>query len=312
MRLLQMRKRFKVGLALGGGGARGFAHIGVLRALKAYSIPIDLVVGTSMGAIIGAAFCLNPDTNALEQKILKMVSRSEIKKMENLFAQASEENHQKFIIQQLLSKIKNLYLWNLQAAKKWLIRTEPIIKILQGLFNNQDFSDTKIPFACVAVDLKNASEVVIQHGKILEAILASSSIPGIFAPLKRGNQLLTDGGVLSSVPARQARILGADFVIGVDLMRSPRKGEFLTGLDVMFQADWIKSCFLNKLNLSYCDCVINPQILNLTWSAFSRAAFCIQQGEQAILRDIDRIKHALIRKRRFYFLKRFLKKSART
>ena len=303
-----MKKRFKVGLALGSGGVKGFAHIGVLKVLNSHSIPIDLVVGTSMGAIVGACFCLNPNADVVEQKILKMANYPEIKRLESFFAQVSEENQEKFIIQKLLSKIKDLYLWNLRAAKRWLIRTEPIIKVFEGLFDNQRFSDFKIPFACVTVDLKSASEIIVQEGRILEAVLASSSIPGVFAPLKLGNQLLADGGILSLVPARQARILGADFVIGVDLTSSHSKREFLTGLDVMFQADWIKTHYLNKLNLKYCDWVIKPEIVNLSWSAFSQGASCIQQGELATLRVIDEIKRSLVRKRRFYSLKRLFRK----
>jgi NTE family protein len=302
-----MKRGFKVGLALGGGGARGFAHLGVIKALERHSIPIDLVVGTSMGAIIGAAYCLNPDASVIESRILEMIKQPEIKRLESFFAQASEENHQKFVIQKLLGKIKNIYLWNLRAAKRWIIRTEPIVRILQELFKEQRFSNAQIPFACTAVDLNTATCVTIQEGRILEAILASSSIPGIFAPVKRGEQLLADGGVLSSVPARQARILGADFLIGVDLNPKYSKRESLTGLDEMFQADWIKSCYINRLNLRYCDWVIKPEIVNLSWSAFSQGKFCIQQGESVALRDIDEIKRALIRKRRFYFLRRFLK-----
>jgi len=309
-----MRKGFRVGLALGGGGARGFAHIGAIRVLKSHSIPIDLIVGTSMGAIIGANFCLNPDVDALEKNSLAMLEHPQIKKLESLFSLTAEENHQKFIIQRLLSRIKNLYLWNLQTAKRWLVRTEPMVRLFKEVFNNWRFSDTKIPFACVAVDLNTASSVIIQEGRILEAVLASSSIPGIFAPLRRGNQLLTDGGILSSVPARQARILGADFVIGIDLTNSHSERKLLSGLDVMFQADWVKSSYLNKLNLRDCDWVITPEINNVSWVEFSQGLFCIRQGESAALRDIDKIKASLSKKKRFYFLKRhfFLKSSRKT
>jgi NTE family protein len=299
-----MKRRFKVGLAFGGGGARGFAHIGVLKVLNAHSIPIDLIVGTSMGAVVGATFCLDPNVDALEEKLLGLVERPQIKRIESFFAQASEENQEKFVIQKLLSKIRDLYLWNLRAAKRWLIRTDPIMKLFEELFNNKKFSDMQIPFACVAVDLNTACDVIIQEGRILEPILASSSIPGVFAPLKRGNQLLADGGILSVVPARQARILGADFVIGVDLTPTYVKRELLTGLDVMFQSEWIKSRYLNKLDLRYCDLVIKPEIVDLSWSAFSQGKFCIQRGELESLRNIQEIKQALMKKKRFHLLKR--------
>jgi NTE family protein len=299
---MKTSRGFKVGLALGGGGARGLAHIGVLKVLSSQALPIDLVVGTSMGAIVGAVFCLNPDTDALERRILDAVNRPEIKNMESFFYPATEENQQKFLIQKLLSKIKNIYFWNLRVAKKWLIRSGPIIKVLERLFDNQDFLDMKIPFACVSLDLNSACNVIIKEGRVLEAILASCSIPGVFAPRKCGEQLLTDGGILAALPARQARILGADFVIGVDLSLSYCRRELNTGLDVMFQADWVKSHYLNQLNLKYCDWVITPQMPDVNWSAFSRGEFCIQQGESAALRDIEKIRRSLLKKKRFYFL----------
>ncbi|MGD9015092.1 MAG: patatin-like phospholipase family protein [Candidatus Omnitrophota bacterium] len=299
-----MKAKFKVGLALGGGGARGFAHIGVLKVLNAHSIPIDLIVGTSMGAVVGATFCLGPDVNALEEKLLDLVGRPAIKRIESFFAQASEANQEKFVIQKLLSKIRDLYLWNLRAAKRWLIRTDPIMKLFEELFDDKQFSDTQIPFACVAVDLNTACDVIIREGRILESVLASSSIPGVFAPFKRGNQLLADGGILSVVPARQARVLGADFVIGVDLTPTYVRRELLTGLDVMFQSEWIKSRYLNKLDLRYCDLVIKPEIVDFSWSAFSQAKFCIQKGELETLKKIQEIKQALIKKKRFHFLKK--------
>ncbi len=302
---MNIKKRFRIALALGGGGVRGLAHIGVLKVLISHSVPVDLIVGTSMGAIIGGAYCLTPDIITLQQKILEMLARPEIKRMESFFVQASEEDQQKFIIQKLLSKIKNLYLWNLRAAKKWLIRTEPISKLLENLFDDRRFSDVRIPFACVAVDLNTGTDVIIQRGRILDAVLASSSIPGIFPPLKQGSKLLVDGGILSLVPGRQARALGADFIIGVDLTPKYLKRELFSGLDVMFQADWIKSCYLNRLNLRYCDWIIRPEgVVPLNWSAFSQGSFCIKQGESAALRDIAKIKSMLIKKRRLSFLKK--------
>jgi len=300
----KMKKGFTVALALGGGGARGFAHIGVIRAFNSHLIPIDIIVGTSMGAIVGALYCLKPDINFVENKLLELVSRPEIKKLEAFFTQVPEENQRKFIFKKLLSKIKNLYLWNLHSARKWLMRTEPIYKVLEEIFDDKKFSDFKIPFFCIAVDLNSAAGLIIKEGKILNAVVASSSVPGVFPPLKQKEQLLVDGGILSSVPARQARIQGADFVIGVDLTPSHLKREPLTGLDVIHRADWVRTQYLKELNLKYCDIVIKPETDDVSWSAFSQGPFCIQQGEIAALRYVEKIKQTLIKKKRFYFLKR--------
>ncbi|MFH1339120.1 MAG: patatin-like phospholipase family protein [Candidatus Omnitrophota bacterium] len=299
-----MKKVFKVALALGGGGVRGFAHIGAMKVLKSHSVPLDLVVGTSIGAIIGGCFCLNPDTDILEQRFLEMINRPQVRNLELFFAQVSDGSDKKFIIERLISRIRDICAWNLKKAKKWLVRTEPIVALLSDLFGEKKFSETQIPFACVAVDLIKGTEIIIREGRILDGILASSSIPGIFAPLKCDEGLLVDGGILASIPAREARILGADFVIGVDLEDIRFKKELYTGLDVMFQSDLIKTHFLNEINLKYCDWVIKPDITDISWSEFSRGPFCLRQGESAALKEVDKIKNALNKKRRFYSLKK--------
>lgn len=289
---------------MGGGGARGFAHIGVMKVLKSHSVPLDLVVGTSIGAVIGGCFCLNPDTEILEQRFLEMINRSQIRKLELFFSQVSEDSDKRFIVERLICRIRDICVWNLKKAKRWLVRTEPIVAILSDIFGEKKFSETQIPFACVAVDLIRGTEIIIREGRILDGILASSSIPGVFAPLKCDDGLLVDGGVLASIPAREARILGADFVIGVDLEDIRLKKELYTGLDVMFQSDLIKSHFLNKINLEYCDWVIKPEIAGINWSEFSRGPFCLRQGESAALQEVDKIKSDLNKKRRFYSLKK--------
>lgn len=301
-------KNFKVALALGGGGARGFAHIGVLKILAKHAVPIDLIVGTSIGSIIGGLYCLDPRADDLEGRLMGLLACPQLKSLQSFFAPAGQENDKKFLIQGLLCRIRDICLWNLKKAKKWLIRTEPIVGLLEALYGEKAFSDTRIPFACVATDLIQGCEVLIQEGRILDAVIASSSLPGIFAPLRHGSRLLVDGGILASVPARQARILGADFVIGVDLDDLHFKEEFASGLDIIFQSDLIRASAVNKMNLRYCDWVIKPDIADVNWSEFSRGGFCLKQGESAALKEVDKIKSALDKKRRFYNLKRlFLK-----
>ena len=301
-----MEKKFKVALALGGGGARGFAHIGVIRILKEHSIPIDMIVGTSMGALIGGLYCLELDENIIEQRMSAIIERPPIRELESLFAYADEEDQRNLIIQKLLSKIKDICIWNLRAAKRWIVRNEPIEEIFRDLFGDKTFADMQIPFVCTAVDLNDASEVAIESGKIADAILASSSIPGIFSPVKLDNRLLADGGILSSVPAKQAHVLGADFVIGIDISPKVSNKRLLTGLDIMYQADQIKSFHLNQINLKYCDWVIRPKTFDIGWSEFSKLFLCIQEGERQTSENIADIKAALDKKRRFYPFKKLI------
>ncbi|MBL7081334.1 MAG: patatin-like phospholipase family protein [Candidatus Omnitrophica bacterium] len=296
---------FRVGLALGGGGVKGFAHIGALKVLRAASVPVDLVVGTSMGAVVGAYFSSNPDNAQLEDRLLKLTEHPALKRIESFFGSISGKDEPKFLIKKFLDGIKNLYLWNLQITKKYLIPSESIFEAFDELFKETQFRDLKIPFTCVATDIKSGKSVTINKGRIVDAVAASCAMPGVFAPLDNNDQLLVDGGVLSLVPVKEIKDLGADFIIAINLAGEfhCRKEELNSGLDLILEADKIRGSYINKLNLASCDWAIQPDLNNVRWWQFSKARYCIEQGEAAALRNIDNIKRALKRKKFRYFWK---------
>lgn len=296
-------KKFKTVLALGGGGVKGLAHIGVLKALKEAAIPIDLIVGTSMGSIIAAAYCLTEDPAAIEKKILELVKQKPIRQLEEFLAQSATEEKQ-IILEKLFYFAKDLYLWNLRATKKWLVKTEPIVQIIKSLISDKDFQDTKIPFICLATELMTGKQVVLKEGSILKAVTASSSMPGVFAPVRINNQLLIDGAVLGSVPVEAARKESADFLIAIDVEEYSLSGQLYHGLDILVRADQIRLNKLNGLILSGADFVISPEVQSLSWADFSKAKFCIQKGEQAVRDKISILKHKISDKRGKTFLKR--------
>ncbi|MHA1678169.1 MAG: patatin-like phospholipase family protein [Promethearchaeota archaeon] len=180
-------KNSRVGLALGSGGAAGFAHIGVIKVLIENDIPIDFVAGSSAGAIVGAYYSLYKEVNSLEKLIIGMTKR------------------------QIIS------LFGLNSWRRSLISNDKFKKFLLEIFENKSFSDLKIPLAVTAVDLETSEEVVFRKGSLIDAIMASISVPGIF-PIRRVNKkLLVDGGVLNPLPINIVKDMGADIVIGVDL-----------------------------------------------------------------------------------------------
>lgn len=155
----------KIGIALGSGAARGLAHIGVLRALKEASIPIDLVTGTSMGALVGACFARDGEISIVEETAMKTGWRD---------------------IARLLDP-------GLLSLKKGLIRGQRVEQLLHSLIGNARFEDMKIPFAAVATDVNTGQEMVIQDGSVIDAVRASISIPGIFVPPMLDGKCLVDG-----------------------------------------------------------------------------------------------------------------------
>lgn len=179
----------KIGLALGGGGARGLAHLGVLKVLEKEKIKIDYICGVSMGAFIAACYALGLNLNALEKEVVKTTKRKAIKELLDL----------------------NGFKVSILKGKK----TEKYIKKYLGDYN---FSDSKIPLIIVATDLANGDEILLKEGNISQSVLASLSVPGIFPPVKINDRYLVDGGVVNCTPVDVVEKMGADLVIGVDLI----------------------------------------------------------------------------------------------
>lgn len=174
----------KIGLALGGGGGKGSAHIGVLTALEALHVPIDVITGTSIGGLVGALYAVGYRPYQIEQWFQRATMR------------------------RILDR---------DPTNGGFIGTRKIEQLLREAFGVRTFADTSLPLALVAVDIVRGAEVIIRDGSLVDAVLASTAIPGLFPPVARNEQLLVDGGVLNNVPVDVAQMLGAERVIGVDL-----------------------------------------------------------------------------------------------
>ena len=177
----------KVGLALGGGGARGWAHIGVINAVRELGIPIHCVAGTSMGALVGAAFTSG--------------------KIDELHQVALDLDWKRMLY----------YFTELSFPRMGLIDGTRIVELVKEHSIPSDIRDLPLPFAAVATDVLTGKEVVLEDGSISEAVRASIAIPGIFTPVARGEELLVDGGLVNPLPVNIATRMGADFVIAVDV-----------------------------------------------------------------------------------------------
>ncbi|WP_029215536.1 patatin-like phospholipase family protein [Kallotenue papyrolyticum] len=180
---MQARERW-LGLALGGGGSKGSAHIGVLQALETLGVPIDAIAGTSIGGLVAALYGVGYRPVEIEQWFLRARARRIMER---------------------------------DPSGRGFLGMRRIAALLHEALGARTFADARLPLAMVAVDLRSAREVVIREGLLVEAVLATIAVPGIFPPLLRGEQLLVDGGVLNNVPVDVVRGLGAERVIAVDL-----------------------------------------------------------------------------------------------
>ncbi len=299
-----MGKNFKIGLALGGGGVRGLAHIGVLKVLEQANIPIDLIVGTSMGAVIGGCYARLGHSVKLKQTILELLQKEGVGKLEFLAASSSPEENRK-IIEGLATFVKELLLWNLKGVKRWIANGAEIKALIRESVEDADFSQTKIPFACVACDLKTGEEIILNKGRMAEAIMASSSVPAVFPPVQLEKRLLIDGATTSELPTEACRRLGADFVIAVNVEAPIFNDKFRHGMDILFQSDEIRCHELVRLKLKLADFVIHPRLEHISWAAFSKSLGCIREGEKAAAASLPRLKSAIAKKRRTISFKKF-------
>jgi NTE family protein len=184
------KKGLKIGLALGGGSARGLAHVGVILALEAYNIPIDIIAGTSIGSVIGSLYASGATVKQLEEVALS------------------------------IKKSKTLFMIDPVFPHSGLISGDRIEKMLNQLaLKDKTFDDLSIPFAAVATEIENGAEVIINQGKLIDAVRASISIPGIFTPVKYQDYYLVDGGVVNPVPVDAVQMMGADIIIAVSLSK---------------------------------------------------------------------------------------------
>jgi NTE family protein len=242
----------KIGLALGGGAARGFAHIGVIKALEAQGIYPDIVVGTSAGSLVGALYAAGNNGYALQRMALDMDEATISDWSVPLFAKASG-----------------------------VLKGEALQNYVNKAVNNVTIEKFKLPFGAVATDLNSGMSILFRKGNAGLAVRASSAVPGVFQPVRVGERSYVDGGLVSPVPVRFAREMGADFVIAVNISAQPDGQAASSSLDVLLQTFAIMGQSINRVELKDADIVIRPGLGTMKGSDFGGRNLAILAGEQA-------------------------------
>ncbi len=290
-------RKKKLGLALGGGAARGLAHIGVLQAFEESDISIDLITGTSMGAIIGAMYAADSDIDALHGRMLAYLESSPFKKARLDFV-AERKNKEVGEGEGLFYRFSQLarkkIFYTLAMTTLSFVSQETRDKSLEFLLPDIDIEDADLPFASIALDLISGKEVVINSGSMIKAIAATSALPGILPPVEYNGMSLVDGGWIDAIPVGPAKEMGADIVIAVDVgSEFAHEQPESSGLDVVFRADAATRNALSDLQLSQADLIICPAVGINHWADFSRAEEIINKGRYAALERMPEIKKLL-------------------
>ena len=290
-------KKNKIGLVLGGGGARGLGHIGVLKELKKHSIPIHMVAGTSIGAVIGAMYAATLDPHWIENKFKEFID-SEAYKRIGLHRLVPTSQPNSSIFQTAATYMKNQIIINLANDRLGILKQERLSEIIEFLLPVKTFEELKIPFSCLAVDLNSGEDVVFNSGNLIEAIVASSAIPGYIPPIEKDGMLLTDGAVSCPVPVKTVRKMGADFRISVDVGLNhfePLENPNL--LQVLGRAEQITSTRLGEVKSEKADITIRPDTMNVFWAEFDKIDQLIKLGAEETEKQFWQIKDNLKKKK---------------
>lgn len=294
----------KVGLALGGGSSKGLAHIGVLQVLEEENIPINIICGTSIGAIVGAVYSLNPDAHWLEEKAKKVLASDEFENVGFDIFNNKDYN----LFKRITTFVKEKYSYGKALFRPSIVDRKIIEDLLEEILDKKRFEDTKIPLGVVAIDIARGKDVVLKNkGPLLPAVAASIAIPGLFPYIKSDRYILVDGGATQDVPVEPLREMGADIVIASSLATTlETKSFFRTGLDVNFRVDEIVRYRLIVEELKKADVIITPDIKHIHWADYGKLEFCIQKGREAAIRALPEIRQKL-RGTVFHKLRRLFK-----
>ena len=247
----------RVALALGGGAARGFAHIGVIEVLEENGIRPDIVTGTSAGSLVAAMYA----------------SGHSGKELENLAVNMDESA---------------LTDWSFPG--RGLIRGEALARYVREATGNKPLEQMKIPLGIVATDLDSGRPIVFRRGDVGTAVRASSAVPAVFQPVRIGTHEYVDGGLASPVPVRAARDMGADVVIAVDISQLPDGGATGDALHMLLQTFSIMSRSINELELKEAEVALHPKLVGVAGTDFTLRKKNIEAGREAALAMLPLIK----------------------
>ena len=256
------RRQARIGLALGGGAARGFAHVGVIQVLEEAGLHPQLVTGTSAGSLVAALYASGKNSHDL-RRVAETMEEAEITD------------------------------WMMPILNRGALRGEALARYVNTQVGGKSIEQMKIPLGIVATDLHSGQGVLFQRGDIATAVRASSAVPAMFDPVRIAGHDYVDGGLVSPVPVRYARQMGADVVLAVDISSTPESNKASGMLQVLLQTFTIMGKSIKEYELREAEVVVRPQLDGVSSAAFGERARSIQAGRQAMLQALPELKRFL-------------------
>ncbi len=288
-----------IGLALGSGGARGLAHAGVLQALEEEGLRPDVIAGTSMGAIVGGLYAETADAEETWRRLARFAGDPEFQETWAPFIPRGGQDENGNLLHNIMDGVMRKFMAIRTATRPALVDAERLLAPLRTMFRARSFADLKLPFSAVGIDLISGEKVVFREGDLLEAIYASSAIPGIFPPVDRDGRLIVDGGAPFHVPINTCRELGADMVVAVDIpIYQPPAPVYRTGLDMIMRSGALARMRLDRFVLDQADLVVRPDVADHHWADFRSAEACRLIGYRAGREAVPALRELLAAARR--------------
>ncbi|OXA82617.1 patatin [Flavobacterium frigidimaris] len=292
-------KRPKIGLVLSGGGAKGFAHIGVLKVLEEAGIKIDYIGGTSMGAVIGGLYASGYNAAQIDS-IFKQTNFDELindyipRSSKNFYGKKNDE------LYAIVLPFSNFRVGIPEALSKGMYNYNLLSSLTRNVRHVRDFNKLPTPFLCIATNIETGEEVLLNKGNLVQAMMASSAFPSLFTPVEIDGNLLVDGGVVNNYPINEVRNLGADIIIGVDVQDDLMKRKNLKNATrILVQITNLQSIDKMKSKIKDTDIYVKPDIRDFGVISFDRGEEIIRKGEEATFAVYEKIK-SLVNEDNFY------------
>jgi NTE family protein len=286
----QEQTKPKVGLVLSGGGAKGFAHIGVLKVLEEAGVKIDYIGGTSMGAVVGGLYATGYNATQIDS----IFTATNFDELINDFIPRSSKNFYEKGNDELYALVLPFNKFNIgipQALSKGLYNFNLLSSLTRSVRHVRDFNQLSTPFLCIGSNIETGKQVILDKGNLAQALLASSAFPSLFSPVEIDGQLIVDGGVTNNYPIDQIRKLGADIIIGVDVQDDLRSRSSLNdATKILVQITNLHSIEEMKDNILKTDIYIKPDITEYGVISFDKGKEIIEKGEEATFSVFERIK----------------------
>lgn len=288
--LSQVQSKSKVGLVLSGGGAKGFAHIGVLKVLEEAGVKIDYIGGTSMGSVVGGLYASGYNATQIDS----IFQSTNFNELINDFIPRSSKNFYEKRNDELYALVLPFDKFKIgipEALSKGMYNFNLLSRLTRNVRHIRDFNQLPIPFLCIGSNIETGIQVILDRGNLAQAMIASSAFPSLFSPVEIDGELLVDGGVTNNYPIDEIRKLGADIIIGVDVQDDLRdRNSLKDATKILVQITNLHSIEKMKSNIEKTDIYIKPDIKDYGVISFDKGKEIIKKGEDATFSVYEKLK----------------------